>query len=460
MNQQEIDLFTIFAEDKKMVTYRPEWRKITGSVTSTILLQQIIFHWNKSGRRPFYKFKEPSLKNELYKKGDSWTEELGFGRTEFDSAIRRIGQKFSKKRIKEHPEIQTHTKFVEYWTDEKHLTWYTIHELNLKNLLIELYGKQKTSQIPCDEEECPLKYTPCVRESTNPTLGDIPKVQIILQENQDPCVTESTDPTLDLKQDPYVTESTDPTLDLITETTNKEETTTETTTETASIGKNGSAHSETSTFVVVDVVEQINSLLSHWEEERGVRRTGKRHKGERITDNFLNELCRIHSLLSPREVLHAVSALAPNPGVGSVLAVMKGSKNGNGQYESSCWSSDGKCLLGFDEELLQKALLHIEKSPGAESARQQGELYVNHEVGKGNETDWQAEFDALPEETKTSIRTRAEAKIVSHKARMKPEVYDSTLEFAMPKEFAEWKEKQARSNTARADTAKTEEVIA
>ena len=133
-----IDIFSIFAEDKRMVLYRPEWRKFTGSVTATILLQQIIFHWNQHGRKPFYKFKEPCGHN-LYKSGDSWCEELGFSRKEFDSAMKRIGCKRSKK------QHGSHDAPVEYWTDARRLTYFAIREDRLAALLTELYIVKNTN---------------------------------------------------------------------------------------------------------------------------------------------------------------------------------------------------------------------------------------------------------------------------------------------------------------------------
>ena len=70
--------------DKNILIYRPEFNKITGSVTATILLQQIIYRLQDN--ESFFKFKEP-CEHELYEEGDSWCEELGFTRREFDSAL-------------------------------------------------------------------------------------------------------------------------------------------------------------------------------------------------------------------------------------------------------------------------------------------------------------------------------------------------------------------------------------
>jgi len=127
------DLLTIFANDQRMILYRPEWRSFTGSVTATILLQQILYRWDKNGRKPFYKFKEP-CSHDLYRDGDSWTEELGFCRKEFDSALKKIATKRTKK-----TEGATNS-LVEYWTDINRITFYTINTDILQTKLNGLYS--------------------------------------------------------------------------------------------------------------------------------------------------------------------------------------------------------------------------------------------------------------------------------------------------------------------------------
>ena len=170
------DFLTLVAEDKQMVAYRPQWREITGSVTATILLQQIIFRWNTAGRRPFYKFKTPSPDNSMYKKGDSWLEEIGFGRKEFDNAIKKIGQKLSRRKLEDDPSLLDHDSPVEYCTDEKHVTWYNIHERNLRKFLGQLYILPEDKKA-CEHEECPLDSLNDerdIRKSANGTLGEVP----------------------------------------------------------------------------------------------------------------------------------------------------------------------------------------------------------------------------------------------------------------------------------------------
>lgn len=132
-----IDTLKIFADDKRMIAYRPEWRAFAGSVTAAILLQQILYRWDQNGRRPFYKFKE-SCTHELYRPGDSWTEELGFSKREFDSALKLIAMKRSKA------DQELHKSCVEYWTDMNRITYYTVNSDILESKISALYVKRET----------------------------------------------------------------------------------------------------------------------------------------------------------------------------------------------------------------------------------------------------------------------------------------------------------------------------
>lgn len=149
----------IVAEDKRAVAYRPNFARLTGSVTAAVLLQQILFYADKHGSKPFYKFKSPCA-HKKYTSGDSWCEELGFSRAEFDNALKKIGTKISKGRSKgtlsawKMPE-QSEWKdddlgfgaalniavqhLITYWTDGSRITWYQVNTDLLNNLLCAIY---------------------------------------------------------------------------------------------------------------------------------------------------------------------------------------------------------------------------------------------------------------------------------------------------------------------------------
>jgi len=130
----KLDILGIIADDKSLVTYRPALNKITGSVLSTIILQQALYWWKKGGRKRFYKFRN-KCKHPLYNEGDSWCEELGFSGKEFDTAIKRIGFKMGKTENR----IKKEEAFIIYYRDSQDVTWYEINVDNLEKELNRIY---------------------------------------------------------------------------------------------------------------------------------------------------------------------------------------------------------------------------------------------------------------------------------------------------------------------------------
>lgn len=150
----------ILEDDGDLIIYRKSLRKIAGSVTGTILLQQIIFR--SKGRENFYKFKSP-CSHELYKERDSWTEELGFSPKEFDNALKKIGTKITRGTSKfDALKKDDPASIVIYWTDANRVTWYQLNRNLLGKLLKGIYLEDNkeglTLKIP--KEDLPLSETP------------------------------------------------------------------------------------------------------------------------------------------------------------------------------------------------------------------------------------------------------------------------------------------------------------
>jgi hypothetical protein len=129
----------IISEDKNLITYRKSLRPLAGSVTATILLQQMIFHAKNKQWEPFYKFRAP-CSHEHYREGDSWTEELGFSGDEFDTALRRIATKVTKGSSKFDVLAGEDSKcLILYWTDADRVTWYQVNVRLLGKLTMPIY---------------------------------------------------------------------------------------------------------------------------------------------------------------------------------------------------------------------------------------------------------------------------------------------------------------------------------
>lgn len=77
----------IIADDRRVISYRPELTAIIGSINSNILFGCLIDYWILNNQKPFFKYKEP-CQSRYYKNGESWVEILSFTRREFDSALK------------------------------------------------------------------------------------------------------------------------------------------------------------------------------------------------------------------------------------------------------------------------------------------------------------------------------------------------------------------------------------
>lgn len=94
MAEYKNGLFTITSN---FIAYIKEARKAAGSVTATILWQQMEHNFGRKKYQPFYKFMEP-CDHPAYTERDSWCEELAFSPDEFRNAFSKIGVKYDSKK--------------------------------------------------------------------------------------------------------------------------------------------------------------------------------------------------------------------------------------------------------------------------------------------------------------------------------------------------------------------------
>ena len=118
----------------RTIAYYHSLNQLTGSILASLLLQQIVYWWESQEQRPFYKFSAP-CQHPAYRPGDSWQEELGFTRTEFETARRRLGCKIQQGNEKSTLRLGS---LVLYWTDRQRLTWYELNTPLLGAKLQEL----------------------------------------------------------------------------------------------------------------------------------------------------------------------------------------------------------------------------------------------------------------------------------------------------------------------------------
>ncbi len=134
-----MNIVDIIGTDRNIIPYRPELRKIAGTINATILLQQVIYYCAGSTNGKFYKFKSP-CNHPKYVAGDSWIEKLGFSEKEFEGALANIAYKKGKSKNN----VSEEKALVFFYTDMDRCTWYSLNEVALNKALNELYIKDKT----------------------------------------------------------------------------------------------------------------------------------------------------------------------------------------------------------------------------------------------------------------------------------------------------------------------------
>ena len=135
--------------DKKQ--YRVEIANEVGGILPAIVLQQLTY-WTRINKGSFYKFIEP-CGHDNYKNGDSWTEELGMSKYQFTEALKKLET----------------IGVADHKTDSNRMTWYTINNNKLEELLEKIYGEKPQM------EALIANNTIKERETKQPLLADYTK---------------------------------------------------------------------------------------------------------------------------------------------------------------------------------------------------------------------------------------------------------------------------------------------
>jgi hypothetical protein len=140
-----------------LLGYRPDFYGFVGSAHAAILLNQILYWWEKVGRRPFYKFKN-DCPHPMSRAGDSWCAELGgWSIRRFDLARHRIATPLQDEAnlegaidaacISELPWLIATDRgtrggasrgLVFYWVDSYNVTWYAVNERLVQAMLDQI----------------------------------------------------------------------------------------------------------------------------------------------------------------------------------------------------------------------------------------------------------------------------------------------------------------------------------
>jgi hypothetical protein len=156
-----------------IIPYVKELRPYAGSISACILMQQLEYWFDKIDSDSFYKFLSP-CKNEFYKDGDSWCEEIGISEKEFRNAFDNIGLRHASKNQFETSTDKFQGKFYASYNDKiKGLTFYFRNDELVDNALNEIVFLTKK------DEKSNLRSLPKViygtdqRSSTELTKGNL-----------------------------------------------------------------------------------------------------------------------------------------------------------------------------------------------------------------------------------------------------------------------------------------------
>ncbi len=159
--------------DRNVIMYRPNLNAITGSLTATVFLNQVWHWWERSGNQPFYKFLQP-CNHPLYRPGDSFCEELGMERDEFEAARSKLAVRWFKRM---ETLGFTKEKFLEdhliiYWVDADRKTWYAFNEELYIAKLEALYTQQYEAKGGESGAHANAENPTWVADAENPALTD------------------------------------------------------------------------------------------------------------------------------------------------------------------------------------------------------------------------------------------------------------------------------------------------
>lgn len=119
----------------KTICYYPELVQRTGSINAALMMAQLEFWFKVTEGRPFYKFLEP-CGHELYKEGDSWSEELGMTGSEVRTAFKRIGTIYKSKRaFKESQDVFKGKPYASYYDRIRKTTYYLRNVEKVKQMM-------------------------------------------------------------------------------------------------------------------------------------------------------------------------------------------------------------------------------------------------------------------------------------------------------------------------------------
>ena len=163
--EDEVHNINYLAITARPIPYHKAYRAVAGSVTAAILWQQLEYWFDRMQYRPFFKFLESVEDGKFgYKKGDSWTEELGFSAIEFRNAFKKIGVAYTSKAAFDAVEEKFKGKmYCSYYNKVSRQTWYFRNgaavKANLQRLGNPISRDEETSSLETRKPHLDIQET-------------------------------------------------------------------------------------------------------------------------------------------------------------------------------------------------------------------------------------------------------------------------------------------------------------
>ena len=133
----------------KILRYIPAFNQVTGGMTSTILMLQLEYWFEKTSGKVFFKFLEP-CEDPAYRPGDAWTEELGVSKAEFRHAFSKIGVAYKSKKAYRESKDKFQGKFYASYFDRIQRKTYYIRNTKKVEEAFRLVEAKESSVEPIE----------------------------------------------------------------------------------------------------------------------------------------------------------------------------------------------------------------------------------------------------------------------------------------------------------------------
>lgn len=135
-------------KSRYFIKFDPRINKLTGCQKATLILGSLEY-WFAKKPDGFYKFMEP-CSHRLYKKGDSWAEELGLERRCFARSFQKIGVKYNSRIAFEQAEDKFQGKMYASYYDRYSNQTFFIRNHDLANDILKGFSTEKSTNAQKD----------------------------------------------------------------------------------------------------------------------------------------------------------------------------------------------------------------------------------------------------------------------------------------------------------------------